>query len=176
MNSEPLSLWDQAQLISIRLLTRVLGIVDRLLNVHWGERLLERMAGRWQSQLGELDEALARLERERAQLQLQAQALALHAAAVYLGGRQLARDELRFDPADPHDEEILDASIDLLVKERLASIEMEQTAKDHYIYHLEPDWAAIRARLADAAARSEPEVAGWLQETITFIDSVAINS
>jgi hypothetical protein len=170
VNPNPLSFWEQAQLISIRLLSTVLGAVDGLLNVHWGERLIERLANRWQAQLTQLDEALANLEKERAQLQMQAQALALHAAAIYLGGRQLTRDELRFDPADAHDEEILDASIDMLVKERLAEIETEEIEEGHYVYHLEPDWQAIHARLSEAANQVDPEAANWLHEAMRFID------
>jgi hypothetical protein len=175
MNPRPPSFWNQLQLVSLRLLSGFLGVVDSLFDVRWGERLLDRMGNRWRSRLLQLDDDLARLEEERSQLQLQAQALSLHGAAIYLGGRKLARNELRFDPTDPHDEEILDASIDLLVKERLASIEMEEIQKNHYVYCLEPDWKAIRARLDDAAGRAGPEVAGCIHETIRFIDDAFLS-
>ena len=103
-------------------------------------------------------------------MQGQAEALAIHAATIYLGGRSLARDELLFDPADPHDEEILDATIDLLVKERLAAIEAEEIGERRYVYRLDPDWVAIRARLVRATDQAEPEVADWFRESLKFID------
>lgn len=163
-------LWIQMQHTMVRVLSVVLGAVDGLFNVRWGERLLERLAGRWRSHLAQLDETLAQLEVERNQLQLQAEALAIHAAAVYLGGRSLVRDELRFDPTDPHDEEILEASIDLLVKARLASIETTEIEPGHYVYYLEPDWPAIHARLDGAVERVGPQMAHWLREGLDFID------
>lgn len=170
MNPKPVSIRDQIQLALLRLLSAVLGLVDGLFNVHWGERLLGRMADRWQAQLVQLDETLASLEVERKRLHLQAEALAIQAAVLYLGGRSLAREELRFDPADPRDEEILDATIPLLVTERLAAIEAEKIREGRYVYHLEPDWAAIRARLAMATDQAEPGVAEWFREGLTFID------
>jgi hypothetical protein len=159
----------------LRVLSVVLGAVDALLDVRWGERCLERLAERWQSRLTNLDEALAELEKERRQLQAQAEALAIHAAAIYLGGRSLARDELRFDPADSHDEEILDATIDLLVKARLASVETEEIEPDRYIYHLEPDWPAIRSQISDAVEQAEPQVAEWFREGLKFIDEAFLS-
>ncbi len=175
MNSRPLSWWDQAELLLLRLFSRVLGLLDGLLNVQWGERLLDRLAHRWRGQLGQLDAALAQLDVERQQLQAQAEALSLHAAAVYLGGRLLARGELCFDPADAHDDEILDATIDLLVKERLAEIDAQEVQAGHYVYHLAPDWAAIRARLTTVAERSDPQVNDWLREGIKFIDEALLS-
>lgn len=174
MNEHSLSFWSRAQLRLLRLLTVFLAIVDSLFHVRWGERLLERMAGRWQAQLLELDQSLAQLEIERQQIQSQAEGLSIHAAALYLGGRRLARGELRFDPADPHDEQVLDASIDLLVKTRLAAIEAEAVEAGQYVYHLEPDWPAIRARLAEAAALADGETAAWLREGLAFIDDTLL--
>lgn len=170
MSLPPLSLWEQTQLVLLRVVTLGLGFVDRLFNVHWGEHLLERMANRYQAQLDQLDETLARLKEERHQLELWQEALAIQAAVVYLGGRSLARGELRFDPAVSQEEAVLDASIELLVKQRLASLELEEVEPAHFIYHLEPDWAAIHTRLRQAADQAESEVAEWFHETIQFID------
>ena len=39
----------------------------------------------------------------------------------------------------------------------------EEVEAGHYVYHLEPDWPAIRARLAEAAAQADRETADWLQ-------------
>jgi hypothetical protein len=163
------------QLILLRLLGTVLRLVDELLHVDWGERLLGRLAGSWQTQLAELDIALAALEKERLRLHVQAETLAIHVAAIYLGRRSLAHEELRFDPANPRDEETLDASIDLLVKERLAAIESEQVEPGHYVYHLEPDWVAIRARLSTAASQAEPEMADWFRQGLEFIDGAFLS-
>ncbi len=171
MTPARLPLWDQTQLTCLRLLTLLLGLVDRLFNVHWGEHLLERMTNHWQTQLEQLDRDLARLEKERDWLQSQVEALAIHVAAIYLAERRLAQDELRFDPAIPRDEEILDASIDLLVKQRLATIEAQEIEPGHFVYHLGPDWVAIHNRLGTAAAQAEPEIAEWFREGVRFIDT-----
>jgi hypothetical protein len=170
VNPSPLTFWDRAQLALLRTLSIGLGLVDRLFHVDWGERALGRMSRRWERQLEQLDETLAQLEQEREQIQAQSEALAIHAAAVYLASRNLTQDKLRFDPEISHDDEILDATIDLLVKQRLASIETEEVDDGHFLYTLEPDWAAILERLRSAADRADPEVAEWFQEGIRFID------
>ena len=175
MNSTWQPVWDRAQLTLLRWLAAILALTDKLFNVRWGERLLANLARRWQVQLVRLDETLAELEQERHRLHLQTEALALHAAALYLGGRSLARDELRFDPAVPGDEKTLDASIDLLVKEKLAAIETEEIEPGRYVYHLEPDWVAIRARLAEATRQAEPDSADWFREGLRFIDEAFLS-
>jgi hypothetical protein len=175
MIPKPLYTWDHMQLVMLRLLVAGLAVVDRLFNVRWGEHVLERLAARWQARLTQLDQALAYLEEERHKLQLKTEALALHTAAIYLGGRSVARDGLCFDPADPHDEELLDATIDLLVKERLAAIEPEEMEEGHFVYHLEPDWPAIRTRLARATDEAEPETAEWFREGLMFIDETFLS-
>ena len=169
MNSTRLTFWDRAQLFLLRLLSIGLGLLDRLLRIDWGERVLDRMSRRWEEQLDQLDATLAHLEQEREQIQAQSEALAIHAAAIYLAGRSLTQETLRFDPALSKDDEILDATIDLLVKQRLASIETEEVEAGRFVYTLEPDWAAILAKLRDAADQSDPEVAEWFQEGIRFI-------
>ena len=170
MNPSPLTFWDRAQLLLLRMLSIGLGLMDRLFRVDWGERALGRMSRKWESQLEELDEALAQLEHEREQIQAQSEALAIHAAAVYLAGRDLTEEKLRFDPQVRHDDEVLDATIDLLVKQRLASIETEEIDDGHFVYTIDPDWAAIRERIHTAADQADPEVAEWFQEGIRFID------
>ena len=175
MTPSPLTFWDRAQLLLLRMLSIGLGLVDRLLRVDWGERALGRMSRKWESQLEELDATLVQLEQEREQLQAQSEALAIHAAAVYLAGRNLTEDKLHFDPEISHDDEILDATIDLLVKQRLASIETEKVDEGHFVYTLEPDWDAILGRLQAAADQANPEVAEWFQEGIRFIDEAFLH-
>ncbi len=174
MNPARLSRWDQVQLTLLRLLTLLLVLVDGLFKVQWGEHLLERMTDHWQTQLERLDGDLARLEKQRDWLQSQVEALAIHVATIYLAERRQAHDELRFDPAIPRDEEILDASIDLLVRQRLATIEAQEIEPGHFVYHLEPDWVAIRSRLSTAAARADPEIAEWFAEGIRSIDAALV--
>jgi hypothetical protein len=164
MNPAPSSFFGQAQLALLRLLSIALGLIDRLFNVSWGEKLLERMSRHWQARLEEINRTLADLQAEQDRLQMQTEALAIHAATVYLAGRNLTQDGLRFDPALPRDEEVLDASIETLVKRRLAAIDSEEVEPGHFIYHLEPDWAAIHTRLSAAADQVEPEMAEWFRE------------
>ena len=170
MNSMPLTYWDRAQLFLLRMLSIALGMVDRIFRIDWGERALSRMSRRWEARLEQLDASLARLEQEREQIQSQSEALAIHAAAIYLAARSLTQDKLQFDPSISHDDEILDATIDLLVKERLASIETEEVEAGRFVYTIEPDWTAIRATLHAAASEADPEIAEWFQEGIRFID------
>jgi hypothetical protein len=175
VNPSPLTFWDRAQLVLLRILSIGLGLMDRLFHVDWGERVLGRMSRKWESQLAELDLTLAQLELERERIQTQSEALAIHAAAVYLAGRNLSQDNLRFDPQVSHDDEILDATIDLLVKQRLASIETESIDDERFVYTIEPDWTAIMERLRAAADQANPEVAEWFQEGIRFIDGAFLH-
>ncbi len=170
MTPTPLTFWDRVQLFLLRLLSISLGLLDRLFHSDWGERVLGRMSRRWEDQLDQLDETLARLEQEREQIQAQSEALAIHAAAIYLAARDLTRDKLQFDPAVSHEDKILDATIDLLVKQRLASIDTQEIEDRHFIYTIEPDWTAILSYLRSAADKAAPEVADWFQEGIQFID------
>jgi len=175
MSSRLPSVWDRLEMRLIRLLSISLAMIDSVFRVHWGERLLTRWTDRWQERLSGLEEEVARLEAERDQVQSQARALALNAAAIYLGGRSLIHGELRFDPADPHEEEVLDAAVNLLVKSRLAAIQQEETEPGHYLYTLEPDWPAIRAHLAGAAQQCDPQVADWFGESLKFIDETFLS-
>jgi hypothetical protein len=170
VNSTHLTFWDRVQLFLLRMLSIGLGLTDRIFRIDWGERALERMSRRWETRLEQLDASLARLEQEREQIQSQSEALAIHAAAIYLAARNLTQDKLQFDPSISHDDEILDATIDLLVKERLASIETEEVEAGRFVYTIEPDWTAILAKLRASASEADPEIAEWFQEGIRFID------
>jgi hypothetical protein len=171
-----MSLWEQFQLALLRILTVTLGVVDGLLNVRWGQRMLDRLARRWQTRLEQLDDAMAALEQERNRTHRLTEALAVQTAAIYLGGRSLVDEELIFDPAIPRDEEILDAAIELLVKRRLATIEPKELEEEHYVYNLEPDWAAIHAHLVEVHDEADPDLAGWLQEGAKFIQESFLSS
>jgi hypothetical protein len=161
---------SRVQIAFLRMLSLFLSLVDSLLNVRWGERTLERMASNWERRLAHLDQSLAHLEKEREQLELQAEAIALHVATFRLGGRALSGEHLCFDPAEPGDEKILDAAIDLLVKENLAAVESEEIEPGRFTYTLEPDWAAIHARISRAASLAESEIAEMFQDSLRFIE------
>jgi hypothetical protein len=169
MKPTQLSFWDQTQLALLRALSVLLGLVDRILNVHWGEQVLARMSQRWQAQLEKIDQEIAALEKERHQSQMLAETLVIHAATTYLAGRLLAHEELRFDPAIPRDEEILDATIDMLVKRQLATIASEEIEPGHFVYNLEPDWPAIYSHIGEVADTADPEFADWFQESLRLI-------
>lgn len=169
MKTTQISFWDQTQLALLRFMSILLGRVDRILNVRWGEKMLAHMAERWEARLKKLDREILALEKERYRSQSQAEALVIHAATIYLAGRMLAHDELRFDPAIPRDEEILDATIDMMVKQRLASISSVEIEPGHFVYDLEPDWPAIYGRISEVAEDAEPEFAEWLQESLRLI-------
>lgn len=172
MRSHPLSPWDHLQLIVLRWLSAALMLVDGLLDVQWGARLLDGLTNRWQMKLSQIERTLAHLDEDRKRLSILMEAIAIHTALIYLAGRYETRNELRFDPADPRDERLLEASIDTLVKEQLAAIETEERAPGQYVYTLELDWTAIRGRLANAAAVAESELSEWLREGIRYIDRI----
>jgi hypothetical protein len=172
MSPSRASLGDRVQLRLLRLLSTLLALVDGLLGVSWGERLLDRLAAHWQARMVQIDAALAALEEERIRLRVQAEGLALYAAVTYLARRQMSCGELCFDPADPEDERALDANIDLLVKGQLATVEISQVEVGHDLYCLEPDWVQIQARLEQAASQAEPETAGWLRDGIRLIEEL----
>lgn len=168
------SFWDQTQLALLRFLSVFLALTDRLLNVRWGEQMLVRLAERWQARLEKLDQEIAALEKERYRSQVQAETLVIHAATIYLAGRQLAHEELRFDPAIPRDEEILDATIEMLVKQRLATIESQEVRPGHFVYYVGPDWAAIYKRIQTVAEEADPELADWFRESLKLIEEVLL--
>lgn len=170
MSARLSSLWDRVELRLLRLLSITLAILDGLLGVSWGKRVLDRLTARWQADLAKIDATLAALEQDRIRLRTQAEGLALYAAVTYLASRQSACGEICFDPADPDDEQALDANIELLVKERLAAIEICRVGEGHDLYRLEPDWAQIQARLEQAASQAEPETARWLRDGASMIE------
>ena len=138
-----------------------LGIIDRLFATNFlGKEVARRKArvARSEARLAEISEQLVKLERllEAANLQL---------CLLYLRQRELLSPQrwLHFDPADPHEDQGLDLLINHLVKPRLAAGEMQEVEKNHYIYKLKPNWAAIGDFLAQRGADLQPEIADWLK-------------
>ncbi|MFQ5813223.1 MAG: hypothetical protein ACE5I2_08565 [Anaerolineae bacterium] len=138
-----------------------LGIIDRLFATNFlGREVARRKArvARSEARLAEISEQLVKLGGllEAANLQL---------CLLYLRQRNLLSPHrwLHFDSANPQEDQGLDLLINHLVKPRLAAIEMQEVEKSHYIYKLEPDWAAIGAFLAQREADLQPEIADWLK-------------
>jgi hypothetical protein len=143
-----------------RILFTALILIDYLLGTHLVEKELSRReakVGRYRTQVAELEGQLAKLEGLLG-------AVNLRLCLLYLQERNLLRPErwLSFDPNDPEEDRGLGLLIEHLVKPRLATIEMDKVEEGHYVYHLQPDWAAIRAFFAEQQDDLEPDVKGWL--------------
>lgn len=153
-----------------RMLLLGLVIIDHLFGTGFVEREIARRKAkvvRYEAYLAELRERLVKLEGllEAANLQL---------CLLYLRQREFLSPQrwLYFDTANPQEDQGLDLLIHHLVKPRLAAIEIQEASprgsarggeKNHYIYRLEPDWAAIGDSLTQREADLQPEIADWLK-------------
>ena len=145
-----------------RILFTALILVDHLLGTNLVEKELSRReakVARYRARMTELEKQLTRLEGLLG-------AINLRLCLLYLRERSLLSPErwLSFDPNDPEEDRGLDLLIEHLVKPRLATIEMDKVEEDHYLYHLQPDWAAICAFFVEQQADLEPDIEGWLLE------------
>jgi hypothetical protein len=164
---------DRLQVRLAQVVGLVLGVFDTVFDTQIGERAVDWLTARWRRRLDDLNAELEALEAERRGLETQASALALQAAVYYLGARVVSHGDVCFDPNDPEEEQMLDATIELLVKPRLATIETLESSEGRYRYRIEPDWVAIRGYLEVLAPDARPETAAWLHECLTFIDQVS---
>jgi hypothetical protein len=136
-------------------------MIDRLLGTHLVERELARR------QL-KIERLVARIEAVNRDLDVLAEDLVFYQLVLCLielkarSERDDLDDWLRFASQDDADEPLLDSAIECLVKPRLASIDVEPSGLDNYIYCLHPDWAAIIARLNGTAVARE--LLAWLRE------------
>ena len=147
--------------IGDKILLTGLGIIDHLFATNFLEREVARRkarVARSEARLAELSEQLDKLGEllEAANLQL---------CLLYLRQRELLLPHrwLHFDTANPQEDQGLDLLVHHLVKPRLAAIEMQEVEKNHYIYKLKPNWAAIGDYLAQREADLQPEIADWLK-------------
>jgi hypothetical protein len=141
-------------------------IIDRLFATNLVERELARRKAklaRYEAYLTQITEALTKFEESL-------KATHLQLCLLYLRQRELLLPHrwLHFDPASHQEDQGLDLLIDYLVKPRLAAIEVQEVKNKHYIYKLEPDWAAINAFLAEWQADLQPEIAEWLTQKKGF--------
>ena len=145
-----------------KILFTALILVDHLLGTH----LVEKELARREAKVARYSTQMTELERELTKLEGLLGAINLRLCLLYLRERSLLSPErwLSFDPDDPAEDKGLGLVIEHLVKPRLATIEMDKVEEDHYLYHLQPDWAAIRAFFSEQQADLEPDMEGWLSE------------
>jgi hypothetical protein len=143
-----------------RILFTALILVDHLL----GTSLVEKELSRREAKFARYRDRMTELEKQLTGLEGLLGAINLRLCLLYLRERGLLSPErwLSFDPDDPEEEKGLEMLIEHLVKPRLATIEMDEIEEGHYVYHLQPDWAAIRAFFAGQQADLEPDMEGWL--------------
>jgi hypothetical protein len=156
--------------IGDKILLMGLGIIDHL----FATNFLEREVARRKAKIARSEARLAELSEQLVKLGGLLEAANLQLCLLYLRQRNLLLPHrwLYFDPANPQEDKGLDLLIHHLVKPRLAAIEMQEASsrgsargieKDHHIYKLEPDWAAIGDFLAQRGADLQPEIADWLE-------------
>jgi hypothetical protein len=147
--------------IGDRILLTGLGIIDRL----FATNFLEREVARRKAKIARSEARLAELSEQLVKLGGLLEAANLQLCLLYLRQRNLLLPHrwLYFDTANPQEDQGLDLLIHHLVKPRLAAIEIQEAEKDHHIYKLEPDWAAIGDFLAQREADLQPEIADWLE-------------
>jgi hypothetical protein len=143
-----------------RILFTALILVDHLLGTNLAKKELSRReakVARYRAQMTDLEKQLTRLEGLL-------EAINLRLCLLYLQERSLLLPErwLSFDANDPEEDTGLNLLIEHLVKPRLATIEMDKVEEGHYLYHVQPDWAAIRAFFAEQQADLEPDMKRWL--------------
>lgn len=145
-----------------RILFTALLLIDHLL----GTNLAGKELSRREAKVARYRDRMTELEKELVRLEGLLGAINLRLCLLYLRERSLLSPErwLFFDPNDPEEDRGLDLVIEHLVKPRLATIEMDQVEEGRYVYHLQPDWAAIRALFAEQQADLEPDMEGWLSE------------
>lgn len=147
-----------------RLLFAVLLAVDKLFSTQWVQREVKRR----QAIVAGYQRQAAGLQQEIEHLDAELTALHLRFCLLYLRQRHMADLEnwLRFESGNS-DEAGLDLLIKHLVKPRLATIEMHETAPGHHVYHLRPDWKAIAAAIGDTVETLEPETIAWLHQQVS---------
>lgn len=146
---------------TIRLWARLLWAIDVL----FGTRLVERELARNQDKIERLVDQMSQLNRDLDELTTEVSQYRLAQCLVELRVRS-RRDDLddwlRFEKGS--DEALLDSAIECLVKPQLAAIDEQPDGSGGYIRRLYPDWAAILARLGNAAVAAE--LTPWLQERL----------
>jgi len=135
--------------------------VDRL----WGTHLVEWELVRRQRRIERLTADMDTFNRELETLAEELTLTRLVLCLVDLRARS-ERDDLDdwlcFAPHRDGEEQLLDSAIDCLVKPQLARVDADLVGPHEYIYYLNPDWAAIAARLRDAAVAVK--LVDWIEE------------
>jgi hypothetical protein len=139
----------------------VFAFTDRLL----GTRLIDREKARLQRHLEVFEDRATALREQMEDLSRLLHVVQVQLCVLYLRQRHMLRPEtwLRFAPAESASEERdLDLLIGRLVKYGLSTITTEKVGKDTYVYHLQPDWAAIVDLLGGWRESQDPATIAWL--------------
>ena len=145
-----------------RILFTALVLVDHIL----GTNLAGKELSRREAKVARYRAQMVKLERQLTRLEGMLEAINLRLCLLYLQERGLLSPVrwLSFDPNDPEEDRGLGLLIEHLVKPRLATIKMDKVEEGHYVYHLQPEWVAIHALLAEEQADLEPGLERWLSE------------
>jgi hypothetical protein len=144
-----------------RLRYAMFAIADRLLGTH----LIDQEMARLQHHLEAFEDQTTTLRKQMEDLNQLLHAVQVQLCVLYLRQRYMLRPEtwLRFAPADSADEERdLDLLIGRLVRHGLSTIMTEPVGGNTYVYHLQPDWAAIADLLGGWRDSQDPATAAWL--------------
>jgi hypothetical protein len=146
-----------------RLRYTVFAIADRLLGTH----LIDRERAHLQHYLEVFEDRAMTLREQMEDLNRLLHVVQVQLCVLYLRQRHMLRPEtwLRFAPAESADEERdLDLLIGRLVRYGLATIVTEKVDEHTYVYHLQPDWAAIVGLIDGWRQSQDPATAAWLTD------------
>jgi hypothetical protein len=143
-----------------KILFTILILLDHLL----GTNLVQKELSRREAKVARYRARMTELEKQLTKLENMLGAINLRLCLLYLRERNLLSPErwLSFDSNDPEEDKSLELLVEHLVKPRLAAIEMDEIEEGRYLYHLQPDWAAIHAFLVEQQADLEPGLREWL--------------
>lgn len=139
-----------------------------------GTRLSERILTHYDTQVAQLRQQLADIETQRAQLEASREALAISMCAVLLAAFERSpAGGILFEPGAEH-EDVLQASINVLVKPGLATIHEHPRPEGQLAYELFPRWAEVGARLARLHEQIKaPDIAAHVRHAMDQVQAIA---
>ncbi len=134
--------------MSLPLGEKVLALLAAFSDRWLGTRLAPRLLARYDARIDELKQELTAIESARAKLGLNTQALVVSTCAALLTTFERSPDGgLMFEPGSEH-QDLLQTSINVLVKHDLASIREHARPENTFAYELFPRWSQICDHLA----------------------------
>ena len=149
-----MSIWTRVRYV-------VFAITDRLLGTH----LIDREKARLQHHLEVFEDRTTALREQMEDLNQLLHVVQVQLCVLYLRQRHMLRPEawLRFAPAESTNEERdLDLLIGRMVRYGLSAVMTEKAGERTYVYHLQPDWAAIVDLLGGLRESQDPATTAWL--------------